>query len=56
MKNKALHKVNTEAIAVLLLEFAEAVTVKAFNEDEHRGVIKFLAYLIEKWDGETYDN
>lgn len=54
--NKQLSKINMDAVANLLLEFAEATTVKEFTEDEHRGVIKFMVYLIEKWEEEVYVN
>lgn len=52
--NKQLSKINMDGIANLLLEFAEAQTVKEFTEEEHHGVVKFMAYLIDKWEEETY--
>lgn len=56
MKNKQLSKINMDGIANLLLEFAKATTVKEFSEDEERGVIKFMVYLIDKWESENYVN
>lgn len=54
--NKQLSKINMDAVANLLLEFAEAQTVKEFTEEEQRGVIKFMVYLIDKWESENYVN
>lgn len=56
MKNKQLTKINIDGVANLLLEFAEAQTVKEFTEEEHHGVIKFMVYLIDKWESENYVN
>lgn len=56
MKNNQLSKINMNDIANLLLEFAEATTIKEFTEDEERGVIKFMVYLIDKWEEVTYVN
>lgn len=56
MKNKQLSKINMDGIANLLLEFAKAQTVKEFTEEEQRGVIKFMVYLIDKWEEEVYVN
>ena len=56
MINKELAKANMDAISNLLIQFAEAQTVKEFNEQEERGVIKFLVYLIDKWEEEVYVN
>ena len=52
--NKQLSKINMDGVANLLLEFAEAQTVKEFTKEEYRGVIKFMVYLIDKWEEETY--
>lgn len=54
MKNNHLQRANMDGIANLLLEFAKATTIKEFTEDEQRGVIKFMVYLIDKWEEETY--
>ena len=54
MENKQLSKINMDGIANLLLEFAKATTIKEFTEEEQRGVIKFMVYLIDKWKEETY--
>ena len=54
LKNKHLSKINMDGIANLLLEFAKAQTIKEFSEEEQRGVIKFMVYLIDKWEEETY--
>ena len=54
LKNKKLAKINMDGITNLLLEFAKAQTIKEFTEEEQRGVIKFMVYLIGKWEEETY--
>ena len=43
-----------DAITNLILQYIGAKNVKHFNEEEERGVIKFLVYLIDKWEEDTY--
>lgn len=56
MANKQLARINIDGVANLLLEFAEAQIEKKFTDEEFNGVIKFMTYLIEKWDGDNYVN
>lgn len=49
--NKQLIQCNNDGITNLLLELAEVVTIKELSEDEERGAIKFIVYLMDKWNG-----
>lgn len=56
MANKYLDEINADGIADLLSEFAEAQVLEEFTEEEHKGVIKFIVHLIEKWGVDYYIN
>ena len=54
--NKQLARINQDGITNLLLEFAEAQIETDFTTDEVNGVIKFMTYILKKWEGDNYVN
>lgn len=55
-KNKQLQQINMDGITNLLLEYIKSTAVKDYTDEEERGIIKFIVYLIDKWEEETYVN
>ena len=54
MFNNELAQANIDGIANLLSQYIVAKTEEEFTEDEERGVIKLLVYLIKMWEGDAY--
>ena len=50
MTNKHMTCINTDAIVNLLIEFVGAQAIMEFSEDEFQGVMKFIVYLIKRWN------
>ena len=48
--NKQLSRINKDGFTNILLEFAEAQLEIDFTTDEVNGVIKFMSYLMNKWE------
>lgn len=54
MINKHLTRINSDGIANLLSEFADAQLEREFTKEEFNGVMKFIVYLIKRWGKEVY--